>query len=144
MKSFLVTPQKKYKKYHKARAPKGEYKNTSLTFGVFGLKSLENKLLTACHLETFRKTVLRIVKKKAKLIMRLFPDIPVTKKPLEIRMGKGKGSVSHWVAKVGRGQIIGEIASIFPSSITEDIMFLALIEGGRKLPIKFKVLKLKI
>jgi len=142
MKDFLSPPLKEYRKYHKIKFPNGEFKNTELTYGTYGIKSMENKILSAKSLETFRKSISKLFKKKAFIFIPVFPDIPVTKKPLEVRMGKGKGNVAYWAAKVGEGQIISEIN--FYGKINHEFAKSALLECGKKLPLKFKILSLKI
>lgn len=105
-----LQPKKiKYKKVRKKKLREFEYKSTRVKFGSIGLKAAEPGLLSATQIEAARQGILKKIKRKAKLWIRVFPHTPVTKKPTEARMGKGKGSISHWVAKVKAGKVLFEI-----------------------------------
>jgi large subunit ribosomal protein L16 len=107
----MLMPQNlKFNKQQKGKA-RGFSKNT-LTFGSFGLQMLEPGRIKANQLEAARKAIRQALKKTGKLYIRVFPDIPVTKKPLEIRMGKGKGAVDHYITRIKKNQIIFELADI--------------------------------
>ena len=108
----------------------------SLAFGEFGLKALEPERVTARQIEATRRAVTRHMKRQGKVWIRVFPDVPVSAKPIEVRMGKGKGSVDRWVARVAPGRILFEI-----DGVSEEIAREALRLGAAKLPIKTKVVK---
>jgi large subunit ribosomal protein L16 len=112
---------------------KGGY---TLAFGEFGLKALEPERVTARQIEATRRAITREMKRQGKVWIRVFPDVPVTAKPIEVRMGKGKGSVERWVARVAPGRILFEI-----DGVPEETARLALALGAAKLPIKTKVVK---
>ena len=126
----------KFRKAFKGRInskPKGGF---TLAFGEFGLKALEPERVTARQIEATRRAVTRYMKRQGKVWIRVFPDVPVSAKPIEVRMGKGKGSVDRWVARVSPGRIMFEI-----DGVPEDIAREALRLGAAKLPIKTKVIK---
>ena len=126
----------KFRKAFKGRIngkPKGGF---TLAFGEFGLKALEPERVTARQIEATRRAVTRYMKRQGKVWIHVFPDVPVSAKPIEVRMGKGKGSVDRWVARVSPGRIMFEI-----DGVPEDIAREALRLGAAKLPIKTKVVK---
>ena len=128
---MLLQPNKiKYKKIKKGRLKKFNYK-TNLNFGTIGLKSLESGLISAKQIESARQAISRKIKKKGKLWIKIFPNLPITKKPTEVRMGKGKGNVSHWVARVRGGSVIFEICGV-----NKKTAFKAFKTGSAKLPVK--------
>ncbi len=134
---MLLQPRKtKYRKQQKGRVRGVATSGNTLEFGEYGLKVLEGGWLTAQQLEAGRVAIVRTAKKGAKLWIRVFPDKPITKKPAETRMGKGKGSVEGWVAVVKRGKIIYEIAGV-----PEEIAVEALRLAASKLPFKCKIVK---
>lgn len=107
----MLQPKKyKFLKKQKGRI-KGRFENRSnnLKFGVFGIQALEAGKLTARQIEAIRRTITNLTKREAKIWIRVFPDFPVTAKPTEIRMGRGKGSVDQWVCKVNKGRILFEV-----------------------------------
>jgi large subunit ribosomal protein L16 len=108
----------------------------SLAFGEFGLNALEPERVTARQIEATRRAITREMKRQGKVWIRVFPDVPVSAKPIEVRMGKGKGSVDRWVSRVAPGRILFEI-----DGVPEDIAREALRLGAAKLPIKTKVVK---
>ncbi len=108
----------------------------SLAFGEFGLKALEPERVTARQIEATRRAITREMKRQGKVWIRVFPDVPVSAKPIEVRMGKGKGSVDRWVARVAPGRILFEI-----DGVPEETARQALALGAAKLPIKTKVVK---
>jgi len=108
----------------------------SLSFGEFGLKALEPERVTARQIEATRRAITREMKRQGKVWIRVFPDVPVTAKPIEVRMGKGKGAVDRWVARVAPGRILFEI-----DGVSEETARQALALGAAKLPIKTKVIK---
>ncbi|MFT5775693.1 50S ribosomal protein L16 [Hyphomonas sp.] len=126
----------KFRKAFKGRIngkPKGGF---TLAFGEFGLKALEPERVTARQIEATRRAVTRYMKRQGKVWIRVFPDVPVSAKPIEVRMGKGKGGVDRWVARVSPGRILFEI-----DGVPEDVAREALRLGAAKLPIKTKVVK---
>ncbi|MDP1555963.1 MAG: 50S ribosomal protein L16 [Hyphomonas sp.] len=126
----------KFRKAFKGRISGQAKGGTSLAFGEFGLKALEPERVTARQIEATRRAITREMKRQGKVWIRVFPDVPVTAKPIEVRMGKGKGAVDRWVARVAPGRILFEI-----DGVSEDTARLALALGAAKLPIKTKVVK---
>jgi large subunit ribosomal protein L16 len=107
---------------------------TSLNFGSHGLKALEPERVTARQIEAARRAITRQMKRAGRVWIRVFPDLPVTKKPTEVRMGKGKGGVEFWAARVKPGRIMFEI-----DGVGDDVAREALRLGAAKLPIRTKV-----
>ena len=128
--------QNKYKKTKKGKLTKFEFKSNDLNFGNIGLKAAESGILSARQIEASRQAIMRKIKRKGKVWVKIFPDLPITSKPTGIRMGKGKGQVSHWGAKVRGGTVIFELCGI-----TLSIAISALRTGGAKLSIKTKIFK---
>ena len=112
---------------------KGGY---TIAFGSFGLKALEPERVTARQIEATRRAVTREMKRQGKVWIRVFPDTPVSAKPIEVRMGKGKGSVDRWVCRVQPGRILFEI-----DGVPDEVALEALRLGAAKLPIKTKVVR---
>ena len=131
---FLQPRKTKYKKTKKGRLKKLEFKANTLRFGELGLKSTVAGLISARQIEAARRAIARKIKRKGKIWICIFPDLPVTAKATESRMGKGKGAVSHWVARVRGGTTLFEICGI-PSHIAME----ALRAGSQKLPVKTKI-----
>jgi large subunit ribosomal protein L16 len=133
---MLLQPKKiKYSKHQKGKLPKLNHKSNKLQFGIFGLKALESGSVSAKQIESSRQAITRKINRTGRVWIRIFPHLPVTSKPIEVRMGKGKGSVSHWVSKVGGGAILFEI-----DGVPEKMAFAALRTGAAKLPIKTKII----
>ncbi len=131
----MLSPKKvKYRKQHRGFTKGKATRGTRVCFGEIGLKALEHGRLTSQQIEAGRVAIMRHLKRGAKVIIRIFPDKPVTRKPAETRMGKGKGSPSGWVALVKPGKIIYEIAGV-DLELAEE----ALIRASHKLPIKTKI-----
>lgn len=107
---------------------------TDLVFGDVGLKAMESHWITARQIEAARRAITHHVKRGGEVVIRIFPDKPVTSKPLEVRQGGGKGAVDHWVAKVRRGKMMIEL-----SGVRNDIGVEAMRKAGAKLPIKTRV-----
>lgn len=126
----------KYRKAFKGRIKGTAKGGSSLAFGEFGLKALEPERVTARQIEATRRAITREMKRQGKVWIRVFPDLPVSAKPIEVRMGKGKGSVDRWVARVAPGRILFEI-----DGVPEEIAREALALGAAKLPVKTKVVK---
>jgi large subunit ribosomal protein L16 len=131
---MLQPKRTKFRKQFKGRI-KGEAKGGSdLNFGSFGLKATEPERVTARQIEAARRAMTRHMKRQGRVWIRIFPDVPVTAKPIEVRMGKGKGSVDRWVCKVKPGRVMFEI-----DGVSEGIAFEALRLAAMKLPIKTRV-----
>lgn len=131
---MLQPKRTKFRKQHKGRI-KGEAKGGSdLNFGSFGLKATEPERVTARQIEAARRAITRHMKRQGRVWIRIFPDVPVSSKPTEVRMGKGKGSVDYWAAKVKPGRIMFEI-----DGVAEGIAREALRLGAMKLPVTTRV-----
>ena len=130
----MLQPKKtKYRKAHKGRI-KGKAKGgTSLNFGSYGLKAITAERVTSRQIEAARRAITRHMKRAGKVWIRIFPDVPVSKKPTEVRMGKGKGTPEFWAAKVKPGKILFEIDGV-PKNLAEEAFDLA----SAKLPNKTK------
>jgi large subunit ribosomal protein L16 len=136
-KKMLLQPKKfKHKKIKKGKLLKFKFKSNSLKFGTIGLKASESGYITARQIESARQAITRKIKRKGKLWIKIFPNLPITSKPTEVRMGKGTGKISHWVARVKGGTIIFEI-----SGVNLNIVVPALKTGSAKLPIKTIIFK---
>ena len=109
----MLSPKKtKFRKAQKGRTRGLAHRGSNVSFGDFGLQVLEPGRLSARQIEAARMAIQRHCKRQGKLWIRVFPDVPVTKKPLEVRMGKGKGSPEEWVARVRPGRVIYELAGV--------------------------------
>ena len=128
---FLQPKRSKYKKLKKGKLKKFTFKNNKLIFGTIGLKSIESGIISARHIEAARQAIVRKIKRKGKLWIRIFPHYPVTKKPTEVRMGKGKGSLSYWASKIQGGTILFELCGV-----PLNVAIAAFKTGGAKLPLK--------
>ncbi|MFW5444211.1 MAG: 50S ribosomal protein L16 [Methylococcaceae bacterium] len=128
---MLQPKRTKFRKQHKGRNNGVAVRGSSVSFGEYGLKSVSRGRLTARQIEAARRTITRRVKRVGKMWIRIFPDKPITKKPLEVRMGKGKGSVEFWVAQVKPGTMLYEIQGV-PEEVAREAFTLA----AAKLPIK--------
>ncbi len=128
---MLQPKRTKFRKMHKGRIKGVAKGGTELNFGAYGLKALEPERVTARQIEAARRAMTRHMKRAGRVWIRIFPDVPVTKKPTEVRMGKGKGSVEYWAAKVKPGRIMFEIDGV-PREVAEEALRLA----AMKLPIK--------
>ena len=123
----------KYKKTRKGKLKKLEFKSNKLSFGTIGLKSIESGIITYKQIEAGRQAIVRKIKRKGKVWIKIFPDVPVTAKSTGIRMGKGKGPVKHWVARVKSGTVLYETCGI-SFNVVKD----AFKTGSAKLPVKTK------
>ena len=131
----MLQPKKtKFRKMHKGRIKGVSKGGTDLNFGSHGLKALEPERVTARQIEATRRAITRAMKRAGRVWIRIFPDVPVSKKPTEVRMGKGKGSVEYWAAKVKPGRIMFEI-----DGVPDDVAREALALGAAKLPIKTRI-----
>lgn len=130
----MLQPKKtKFRKAHKGRIHGNAKGGSSLAFGSFGLKAMAPERITARQIEAARRVIARHVKRQGKLWIRVFPDVPVSKKPLEVRMGSGKGSPEFWVARVKPGRIMFELDGV-PRDLAQEALALA----AAKLPIETK------
>ena len=131
----MLAPKRiKYRKQQRGRMNGLAYRGSDVSFGEFGLKALEPGWITARQIEAARIAISRHVKRGGKIWIRLFPDKPVTKKPAETRMGKGKGAPEYWVAVVKPGRVMFEIEGVTP-----ELAKAALSLAGQKLPINCKI-----
>lgn len=131
----MLQPKKtKWRKAHKGRIHGDAKGGTTLNFGSYGLKALEPERITARQIEAARRTITRQMKRQGRVWIRIFPDVPVSKKPAEVRMGSGKGSPELWVCRVKPGRIMFEL-----DGVTADVARSALELAAAKLPIKTKV-----
>ena len=133
---MLMPKRVKYRKRQKGRMRGVAYRGGSIDFGTYGLQALECGRITNRQIEAARIAMTRYIKRGGKIWMRIFPDKPVSKKPLETRMGKGKGSVEFWAAKVKPGRIMFEIDGVSVSVAKEALRLAAM-----KLPIKSRVVE---
>ncbi|BCX80528.1 large subunit ribosomal protein L16 [Methylomarinovum caldicuralii] len=128
---MLQPKRTKYRKQQKGRNTGLALRGNKVSFGEFGLKAVGRGRITARQIEAARRAITRHVRRGGKLWIRIFPDKPITKKPLEVRMGKGKGSVEYWVAEVKPGTVLYEIEGI-PEDVAREAFRLA----AAKLPVK--------
>ena len=126
----------KYRKAFKGRITGNAKGGYTIAFGSFGLKALEPERVTARQIEATRRAITREMKRQGKVWIRVFPDTPVSAKPIEVRMGKGKGSTDRWVARVQPGRILFEI-----DGVVDEFALEALRLAAAKLPIKTKVVR---
>lgn len=132
---MLMPKRVKYRKQFRGRMRGMAKGGTTLLNGEYGLQALEAGWITSRQIEAIRRSIVRQMRRRGKYWVRIFPDKPVTAKPAETRMGKGKGSVDHWVAVVKPGRVIFEI-----SGVPDDIALEALRSAGYKLPIRTQVI----
>jgi len=128
----MLSPKRtKFRKAHKGRIHGMAKGGTALNFGAFGLKATTPERVTARQIEAARRAMVRHMKRAGRVWIRIFPDLPVTQKPAEVRQGKGKGSVEYWVARVKPGRIMFEI-----DGVSKDVARRAFELGAAKLPVK--------
>ena len=133
----MLEPKKiKYRKVHRGNRKGMAKGGTEVNFGSYGMKAMEPGWITARQIEATRISISRRVRKVGKMWIRIFPDKPITKKPLETRMGKGKGSPEYYACRVKPGRIIFEV-----DGVSEEIAKVALNKASAKLPIKTKTIK---
>lgn len=131
----MLSPKRtKYRKAHKGRIHGNAKGGFTLNFGAYGLKALEPERVTARQIEAARRTITRHLKRAGRVWIRVFPDVPVSKKPAEVRMGSGKGTPEFWVVRVNPGRILFEIDGV-PKAIASEAFELA----AAKLPIKTRM-----
>jgi large subunit ribosomal protein L16 len=128
---MLQPKRTKFRKQFKGRNTGLAYRGSAVSFGEYGLKALERGQLTARQIEAARRAMTRHVKRGGKIWIRIFPDKPITKKPLEVRQGKGKGNVEFWVARIQPGKLLYEMAGV-PEEVAREAFKLA----AAKLPIR--------
>lgn len=132
----MLSPKRtKYRKQQKGRNRGTAWRGSDVSFGDFGLQATASAFLTSRQIEAGRMAITRHVKRQGKLFIRVFPDKPITKKPLEVRMGSGKGSVDHWVAPVKPGRVLFEI-----SGVSEETARAAFTRAASKLPMSTRFL----
>lgn len=128
----MLSPKRtKFRKYQKGTIGGIKPNTITLKFGKYGLKALESGKITARTIEAVRRAITRKFKKSGKLWIKIFPDIPVTQKPLEVRMGKGKGAPSFWICRIQAGQVLFEM-----DGVSSQLAFQAAKLAAYKLPIK--------
>jgi len=128
---MLQPKRTKFRKQHKGRIHGAAKGGTDLNFGSFGLKAMEPERVTARQIEAARRALTRHMKRAGRVWIRIFPDVPVSKKPTEVRMGKGKGTPEYWACRVAPGKIMFEIDGV-PRTLAEEALKLA----AAKLPIR--------
>ena len=131
----MLQPKKtKFRKQFKGRIHGSAKAGFALNFGAFGLKSLEPERVTARQIEAARRAITRQMKRQGRVWIRVFPDVPISSKPAEVRMGSGKGATEYWAARVHPGRILFEIDGV-PADVAQEALRL----GAAKLPVKTKV-----
>lgn len=131
----MLSPKRtKYRKAHKGRIHGASKGGTALNFGAFGLKAVEPMRITARQIESARRAITRHLKRQGRVWIRIFPDLPVSSKPAEVRMGSGKGSPEFWAARVAPGRIMFEVDGV-PAELAKRAFELA----AAKLPIKVRM-----
>ena len=133
---MLQPKRTKFRKQHKGRNRGLAQAGNKVSFGTIGLKAVSRGRLTARQIEAARRAMTRHVKRGGKIWIRVFPDKPITEKPLEVRQGKGKGNVEYWVAEIRPGKMLYEM-----EGVNEDIAREAFILAAAKLPIKPQLLR---
>ena len=133
----MLSPKRlKFHKQHKGRIHGLAKGGSELSFGSYGLKALTPERVTARQIEAARRAITREMKRAGRVWIRIFPDVPVSDKPAEVRMGKGKGAIEFWVARVKPGRIMFEIGGV-----SEEVAREALRLASHKLPVKTKIVK---
>ena len=130
---MLLPKKTKYRKAHKGRIHGTAKGGTKLNFGAFGLKALQPERITARQIEAARRAITRHIKRQGRVWIRIFPDVPVSQKPTEVRMGKGKGTPEYWACRVKPGRILFEL-----DGIDEELAKRTFELGAAKLPIQTK------
>ena len=133
----MLMPKKvKYRKQQRGRRAGKAWRGSELSFGEYGLKALEPERITARQIEAARRALTRHMKRSGRVWIRVYPDVPVSKKPLEVRMGSGKGAPEFWVARVKPGRILFEVDGV-PVGLAREALALA----AAKLPIKTRFIE---
>ena len=133
---MLQPKRTKYRKMHKGRNDGLAWSGNAVSFGEFGLRATATGQLTARQIEAARRAITRQMKRQGRVWIRIFPDLPVTAKPTEVRMGKGKGAIEYWAARVAPGRIMFEI-----DGVAEDVAREALRLGAAKLPVRTRFIQ---
>ena len=133
---MLQPKRTKHRKMQKGRMKGNAKRGTSLAFGTYGLKALDSHWITDRQIEAARQALTRHMKREGNVWIRIFPDKPITRKPAEVRMGKGKGNLEFWAAVVRPGRILFEVDGVDEKTANESLML-----ASGKLPIKTKVIK---
>ncbi len=133
---MLQPTRTKYRKAHKGRIHGKATRASTLNYGTYGLKAIQPERVMGKQIEAARVALTRYMQRTGKVWSRIFPNIPVSKKPTEVRMGKGKGSPEFWVCRVKPGRILFEV-----DGVSEDVAKIALYKASAKLPIKTKFIK---
>ena len=133
---MLQPARTKYRKAHKGRIHGKAFRCDKLNFGEYGIKAIQPDRIISNQIEAARVALTRYMKRTGKVWTRIFPNIPVSKKPTEVRMGKGKGTPEFWVCRVKPGRILFEV-----DGVTESVAKVALYKASAKLPIKTKFIK---
>jgi len=136
---MLMPKKTKFRKQHKGRISGTAKGGSELAFGSFGLKAMTPERVTSRQIEAARRAITRRMRRLGRLWIRIFPDVPVTSKPLGVRMGKGKGTVEYWACRVKPGRIMFEMDGVKP-----DIAIEALTLASAKLPVKTKIVERKV
>ena len=131
---MLMPKRVKFRKQQRGRMTGKAKGGVEVTTGDYGLQAIEPGWVTARQIEAVRRVIVREMKRRGKMWIRIFPDKPITAKPAETRMGKGKGSVDHWVAVIKPGRVMFEV-----SGVTAEIAKVALVQAAYKLPMKTQV-----
>jgi large subunit ribosomal protein L16 len=126
----MLSPKRtKYRKAHKGRIHGNAKGGTTLNFGSYGLKAIEPARVTARQIEAARRAITRHIKRTGRMWIRVFPDVPVSKKPTEVRMGKGKGTPEFWMARIKPGRVVFEL-----DGVSASLARVAFSRGAAKLP----------
>jgi len=136
--NMLFPKKTKYKKMYRRDSYKKEFRVNHLVHGDFGIKSLRSCRLSAKQLESTRKTMIKKMKRVGRILLRVFPDVPITSKPAEVRMGKGKGSLNYWCSNVNSGRILFEFQGV-PRVIAKEVAKV----GSKKLPMRTRFITLE-
>ncbi len=133
----MLQPKKpRYRKQHKGRIHGKAKGGTDINFGSYGLKALQPERITARQIEAARRAMTRHMKRQGRVWIRIFPDVPISKKPTEVRMGKGKGAVEYWAARVKPGRVMFEIDGVADGVAREALRLAAM-----KLPVKSRIVR---
>ena len=132
----MMQPKKtKFRRAHKGRIKGNTKGGAALNFGEYGLKALEPNRVNAREIEAARRAITREMKRQGRVWIRIFPDVPVSQKPVEVRMGKGKGAVEYWAARVAPGRIMFEVDGV-PEAVARELLRL----GAAKLSVRTKII----
>ena len=133
----MLSPKRtKYRKAHKGRIHGNAKGGTTLNFGSYGLKAIEPARVTARQIEAARRAITRHIKRTGRMWIRVFPDVPVSKKPTEVRMGKGKGTPEFWMARIKPGRVVFEL-----DGVSASLARVAFSRGAAKLPMATRFIR---